>query len=316
MHVITRLKHQLGKGGAKTLFQNISLLVMLSVFVMSCGSTVAKQTPTRTSRPANVSLTTTTTVASGTPQITLGQASPIWMITYTAATKYLPAVLSQKILNNTNNLIIYGPKQHPGRFMSKSLTDFKSYESLSGQTAALSSEKVYGAVVDLERWSYTPAPEQHNPALYYEMASTNLHALKLKLVATPGLDLFKGSGRGPLYTLMLSSGLYRSVAKVADIIDIQAQSLENSPSLYAAFVLQASDQIRSVNPRATILAGLTTSAKAGITPTGQTLEQDAHSVQGFVNGFWINIPSNGPSCPTCSPLNPQPAVALLQSYVS
>ncbi len=313
------LNHHRDEERAKGLIKRLSVLIVLSVLVMSCGSGGIKRSSVKSSKPPKIGTSTTTTgttASPSTPQSTVTQASPIWMITYSAATKYLPTTLAQGILNNPNNLVIYGPNQRPGRFASKSLTDFKSFDSISGETSTLSSENIYGAVVDLERWSYTPLIEQQNPALYYKMASSSLHALNLKLVATPGLDLFKGIGRGPLYSLMLKSGLYTSVAKVANIIDIQAQSLENDPTLYAAFVLQASNQIRSVNPSAIVLAGLTTSVKSGIAPTGQTLEQDAHRVEGVVGGFWINIPSNGPACPTCSPVNPQPAVALLQSYAS
>ncbi len=291
------------------------------MLMTSCGSAATGPTTTKAVKPpkpegstttANI---TTTTVASGTPQSTLPQASPIWMITYTAATKYLPAPLSNKILSNPSNYIIYGPRQHPGSWPSKSLADFKSYETLMNQFSLLNPNAIYGAVVDLENWSYTPVPEQRNPAMYYTMAGSKLHSATLKLVATPGLDLFKGLGQGPLYSLMLDSGLYKSVAKVADVVDIQAQSLENDPSAYENFVRQAAAQIRSVSPSVVILAGLTTSAKSGVTPSGQTLEVDARNVFGIVNGFWINVPSGGATCPSCSPINPQPAVTLLQSYL-
>lgn len=245
----------------------------------------------------------------------ISQSSPSWLITYTAATKYLPETLSQTILSSPGNFVIFGPNQHPGGIGAQALIDVKSVAALQSQLQLGVPNGVYGVVVDLEHWSFTPLQEQQNPEQYYEEASTLLHSRGLKLVATPGLDLFKGVGKGPLYEQILSSGLYTSLAKIADVVDIQAQSLENSPALYAQFVTSAARQIRDANPSVTILAGLTTSGRNGVVPTGSVLVEDASAVQSSVSGFWINIPSPGATCPTCSALNPIPAIDLLQSYL-
>jgi hypothetical protein len=75
-----------------------------------------------------------------------------------------------------------------------------------------------------------------------------------------------------------------------DVIDLQAQSLETTPSTYKSFVEQASAQARKAKPSIVVLAGLSTSPNTPASPTASQLEQDASAVQPYVSGFWMNIP--------------------------
>ena len=77
----------------------------------------------------------------------------------------------------------------------------------------------------------------------------------------PALNLTTVSpapGAGPRWRQFLRLGLAGAIAKVTDVLELQAQSLEWSPSTYAEFVRKAAAQARAANPRVAILAGLST----------------------------------------------------------
>ena len=71
-----------------------------------------------------------------------------------------------------------------------------------------------------------------------------------------------GAGGGPAGSHVLV-GRGGSIAKVSDLLELQAQSLERSTSTYAAFVRDAAAQARAANPWVVILAILPAGCGSG-----------------------------------------------------
>ncbi len=175
-----------------------------------------------------------------------------------------------------------------------------------------------GAVLyDPEAWAFTPRAEQLNPAAAAHQAMDTAHAHGLALIAAPALNLTTvrpDPAGGPRWRQFLSLGLAGALAKVSDVVELQAQSLERSTSTYATFVRDAAAQARAANPRVAILAGLSTNPP-GAAVTSQQLAAAIHATRGIVNGYWLNIPGRGPRCPTCNSPRPDVGRAALRAVL-
>lgn len=165
---------------------------------------------------------------------------------------------------------------------------------------------------DPEAWAFTPAAEQRNPARAARQALHLAHAHGLRLIVAPALNLTTvRPTSGPRWRQFLDLGLAGAMAKVADVIELQAQSLERDTSSYAAFVRTAARQARAANPKVTVLAGLSTNPP-GIAVTSQQLTAAIRATSGMVSGYWLNIPGRGPRCPTCNAPRPDLAQQILR----
>jgi hypothetical protein len=166
--------------------------------------------------------------------------------------------------------------------------DFTSEATLAATLPSLPAG--IGAVLyDNEHWSLTPPAEQADPASYYQKAEALVHAAGYVFIATPGTTVVP------------------SVAAYADVVDVQAQESQATPSEYSGRVLSIVQEIRRANPKVIIVSGLSTNPREGI-PTATQLVEDAHSVANYVQGYWLNVPAPGPSCPRC--LQPQPQLGI------
>ncbi len=101
---------------------------------------------------------------------------------------------------------------------------------------------------------------------------------------------------------------------MADVIEVQAQSLERSAATYAAFVREAAGQARAANPGVSVLAGLSTNPPGPVV-TSQQLAAAMQASHSSVDGYWLNIPSPGPRCPTCNPPRPEVGIAALRTVL-
>ena len=164
---------------------------------------------------------------------------------------------------------------------------------------------------DPEAWPFTPLPEQRDPAKAARQALRLAHAHGLQLIVAPALSLTTlRPASGPRWQQFLHLGLAGAMAREADVIELQAQSLERDTSSYAAFVHAAARQARAANPRVTVLAGLSTNPP-GAEVTSQQLTAAIRATSGVVSGYWLNIPGRGPRCPTCNAPRPDLARQLL-----
>jgi hypothetical protein len=169
---------------------------------------------------------------------------------------------------------------------------------------------------DPEAWSFTPVAEQRNPGPAVAQAAAAAHAHGLQLIAAPALNLVTVQERSPAprWRQFLSMRIAAGVAAHADIVELQAQSLERDAAGYASFVREAARQVRTANPRAAVLAGLSTNPP-GAAVSSQQLTAAMQATRGIVSGYWLNIPGRGPKCPTCNASQPGIGIQALRQVL-
>ena len=244
---------------------------------------------------------------------------PAWMLTRAALAQVAtdPAIAAG--LERSRVLEIL----HPGQKLlalagARPVVTFSSVSELEqavsgGQLPAGTRMLLY----DPEAWGFTPHDEQLNPAAAAGRAQKIAHAHGLSLIVAPALNLTTvrpDPAGGPRWRQFLRLGLAGAMAKVSDVLELQAQSLERSTSTYAAFVRDAAAQARAANPRVAILAGLSTNPP-GAEVTSQQLSAAIQATRGVVDGYWLNIPGRGPRCPTCNSPRPDVGQAALRTVL-
>lgn len=168
---------------------------------------------------------------------------------------------------------------------------------------------------DPEAWSFTPADEQRDPVTAAARAAAVAHAHGLRLIVAPGLNLttvLDPAGQ-PRWRTFLSLHLAGQLARAADVIELQAQSLERDTVAYASFVRTATSQAIAANPGIAVLAGLSTNPP-GAPVDGQHLAAAIRATRSAVAGYWLNIPGPGARCPTCQAARPDIAIQVLRWY--
>jgi hypothetical protein len=251
--------------------------------------------------------TTTSTVA----PITTGNAS--WILTKAALDAVTANPQARARLSGARIFEILKGNEKPSTTVPVVPTvSFKSVTTLQNTLDGGRLRRGVRAVIyDAEHWAQTPADEQRDPAGSYQRAAAVAHAHGLIFIATPAMDLVNTAGKvsNPAQ-VFLARDIDGAAAKYADVVDIQAQSLERDTAAYKDFVVRATAQIASANQGATVLAGLSTNPH-GWTITPDMLVSDMTAVAGSVSGFWLNIPDQGPDCPDCATPRPDVAVGAL-----
>jgi hypothetical protein len=166
---------------------------------------------------------------------------------------------------------------------------------------------------DNESWSMTPSNEQADPGTYMSDFVGTAHANGLKAILAPSLDLTTKmtscdvSAKPSWENYLTNCDLPALVGAAApDVYSIQAQSLQNDTSsssncgCYDWFVAQAAAEAQAVNPIGQVLGGLSTNPE-GSTTSGATMYSDTTATMGAVSGYWLNVPEQSSSCPTCQP---------------
>jgi hypothetical protein len=227
----------------------------------------------------------------------------IWTFAGSGVTKLAAVPLGLALLHgplNRHNTWVIGQSPYAPK-TALELTDAKSLAELRRTL-----EPGHGALLDLERWRFTPRTEQRHPAAAFRAAVNWARQHGSWLLEAPALDLFAP----PRLSHYLRSPILRRVS--ARAFDIQAQGLERNPRLYAAFVRRVVRRLRQDRPNMVILAGLSTNP-GGARVTLRELRADYRATRAWVDGYWLNIPSPGRYCPRCNPSNPRLAVAFLRS---
>lgn len=254
--------------------------------------------------------------ASGPPPSSTGGSGPgsttplhaaaglVWVISRGALAQVAsldPAAL--RVLEAGRIYELVNARQHPVAGVDAILTqDFTSYAGLSAAVQeGLLAPGVQAVLYDPEHWSLTPPSEQRDVTTYIADAVALAHAHGLRIVVTPALDLTSvvapGARGSSEVSRFLASGIEQAAA-AADVVDVQAQSREHDPATYAAFVLQAAAAVHARRAGAVVVAGLSTNPPSGAVTASQ-LAAAITAVQGHVQGFWLNIPKQGTSCPGC-----------------
>jgi len=173
--------------------------------------------------------------------------------------------------------------------------------------------RTQAVLYDPEAWSFTPLAEQSDPVSAAAAAASAAHAEGLQLIVAPALNLttvLAPGSRTPRSQLFLELGLAERLARHADVLEFQAQSLERDTAQYASFVAAAARQARQVSPRIGLLAGVSTNPPGAEVDSSQ-LVAAIQAGRDHVDGFWLNIPGPGPRCPTCNPIRPDVGITAL-----
>lgn len=241
------------------------------------------------------------------------------MLTRSALAQMLSNPWVRVRLERTRIYELLQPGQKP--LSGVDATPVVTYPSVSELRSALEDNSLpagTGAVLyDPEAWSYTPAAEQRNPVQAATQAAALAHAHGLKIIVAPSLNLttvLDPGSSAPRWQTFLDLRLAGPMAKIADTVELQAQSLERDPAIYKTFVHAAAAQARADNPNVTVLAGLSTNPP-GAAVNSQQLTDAIVASRPNVDGYWLNIPGQGPRCPTCNAPRPDIGVAVLSSVL-
>ena len=114
-----------------------------------------------------------------------------------------------------------------------------------------------------------------------------------RVVLTPHPDLVEVGGAGcasrrgeSMSAAFLRCRTIATAARLADVVEIQAQYLESDPAAYRSFVGAAAEQARAANPRVVVLAGLSTRFASD----AQVLLSAWASVTDIVDGHYLSVP--------------------------
>lgn len=246
-----------------------------------------------------------------------GPSHPAWMVTRAVLAQFVkdPAAVAQ--LRGKLVYEILQPGQPPlSGVEAEPVVTFASAAALEAAIRAKQLPSgVFGVLYDPEDWAFTPASEQQNPVAAATATAAAAHAAGLQLIVAPGIDLTTVLGSGgtdPRWRQFLDLGLIGRLAKVADVVELQAQSLEQDTSVYTTFVEAAAAQASAANPDIGLVAGLSTNPP-GTPVTAQQLTAAIAATRSVVGGYWINVPSPGTRCPTCNVPRPQIAIQVLQA---
>jgi hypothetical protein len=243
-----------------------------------------------------------------------------WIVSSAAAQQIRDSDPSGKLVStafaNTNTYLLLGAQERVPVGMSKAILtrSFTSYNQLASTLqGGHVSPNLKAVLYDNESWILTPSGEQQDPARYEALAAEAAHHRNLRFIAAPAMDLVTvlGSRPGEKHSdAYLRIGLARMAAASADVIDIQAQSLENSLAEYTQFVDLAAAQARAVKPNVTVIAGLSTNPR-GVAASPEQLLADVNTTRAFVQGYWLNVPAASAACPDCGAPRGDIAAAFL-----
>jgi hypothetical protein len=130
---------------------------------------------------------------------------------------------------------------------------------------------------DNEPWVWTPSAERNNPEGSMQKFDQLAHQNGDEVINAP-------YGKTPGTII----GLDTSAAKSgADVIDIQAQTLQRSPGSYFSLVRRAAAAIRSASPKTVVLAGLSPDAGGNPAPVAD-MYAGYKLTNHIVDGYWEN----------------------------
>lgn len=242
---------------------------------------------------------------------------PAWLLTRSALSQLIANPAARARLQGALVYEILQPGQPPlAGITARPVVTFASATALEDAvTGGQLPTGTYGVLYDPEAWSFTPVTEQRDPVQAATRAAVVAHAHGLRLIVSPALNLTTVLAPGsyqPRWRAFLDLNLVARLARVADIVELQAQSLERDTATYATFVQAATSQASAASPRIIVLAGLSTNPP-GAPVDSQHLTAAIQATRSMVAGYWLNIPGRGPRCPTCNAARPDIAIQTLQS---
>jgi hypothetical protein len=246
-----------------------------------------------------------------------GPARPAWLLTRSVLAQMInePAAVDQLRGKLVYEILQPGQPPLPG-VVAEPVVTFASAAALEAAIRARQLPAgVFGVLYDPEAWTFTPEAEQEHPVQAATAAAAVAHAHGLRFIVAPAIDLttvLSSGGTAPRWRQFLDLGLIRRLAKVADVIELQAQSLEQNTGAYTAFIKAAAAQASAGRPGIDLLAGLSTNPP-GVPIEAQQLTAAIQATRSAVDGYWLNVPVPGSRCPACNAPRPDVAIQVLQA---
>jgi hypothetical protein len=145
---------------------------------------------------------------------------------------------------------------------------------------------------DPERWPATPPNEQRDPLTYMRAFGRLADLHGLRVVITPHHSLMSVPGgvctaeRGePETDAYVRCEIAAHAALAADVVETQAQGIQDRPGLYRTFVEATAAQARAANPEVRVIAGLSVRREVH----EGTLLEAWDAVRDVVDGFYLAI---------------------------
>lgn len=135
---------------------------------------------------------------------------------------------------------------------------------------------------DTETWESTPTWEQADQELYNQEAGQFARAHGVNIIASPG-------NPSPKIKLALDV----AAAPYVNVVEIQSQPFDRSPSAFTAYVRTVVRAIRRVAPHVQIMAGLASDAW-GKPATVADMVTEYEDTSSLVSGFWLNAAAWAP----------------------
>ena len=153
-------------------------------------------------------------------------------------------------------------------------------------------EGVETVMYDPEGWKETPLEEQQHPSKYFALFGELAREHGFLVIITPHHSLVSAKGaecrvrpQESEVDAYLRCRIPRLAAQHADIVETQAQALEDEPSKYRTFVRRAGSQIDDANPDASHIVGLTSSDQSD----PAKMREAWQSIRDLADGFYLAI---------------------------
>jgi len=245
-----------------------------------------------------------------------------WLFASKAAAALASNPDVSRLLDGARPFVFAGPtlKVLPPAWKAVSLRSFKNFDAIRAalETRALGPE-VKGVMYDYEKWRFTPADEQQNPAARLKEVADLVHGEGLLFLTAPAVDLVTVLAPEDDWKRQdetyLRLGLAADAARYADVFDVQSQRFERDAARYARFVREAAAQARQANPRIMVLAGLSTEP-GGRHVTADDILRAIDVTRDLVDGYWFNIPEPSDYSPAVTEFRPDIAVDVLRQLAA
>ena len=247
---------------------------------------------------------------------TSGATGVTWLLTQSALQSMATSSTALATLDKGRVIELVPLGSSPFRPSGVSVTPAFTVDSVVTLRSLIQNNAVpswaHAVLFDDEAWSLTPLSEQLYPAKAAAWAEQLAGSRRLSLWCAPAIDLVSvlDPSASSYWQGYLNLNLAGQMGRSCNGLDIQAQSLERNAATYRKLVDQASQQARAARSGIALTAGLSTNPP-GPTVTLSELEADVTATITTAHGYWLNIPSPGPWCPTCAPADPALGIKLL-----